>query len=759
MNKQLQWKFLVVLAAIGLSVYGIMRYGIQLGLDLKGGTSFLLRMDVSQIDITGRGQAVNQAIEIISRRVNKFGVAEPIIQQVGDDRILVQIPGLKEQDRQEARRTIQQAAYLEFLLVHADNDRLQADALSDPRFRPPLGYTNLTESTMRDGQIVLRNYYCKLKPEQGLTGKYIERAWVAYDDIGRPYISLTFNKEGAAVFGRVTAANVDRQLAIVIDGVLQSAPVIQDAILGGRAQITGNYSLVEAQRLASVLENPLEAPVAVLEERGVDPSLGKDSIQSGILASVIGAAIVLVFMPLYYRLAGVVAVLALVLNVLILLGVLAMFRFTLTLPGIAGIVLTIGMSVDANVLIYERIREELAANKGLKAAIVAGYQRAFIVIFDSNFTTILTAAILIMFGSGAVKGFGVTLTIGLIANLLTAVFFTRLVFDWLVLKGWLKSFNMMHLFKPTKIDFLSIRHPALIGAAAVVIVGAAMFVKHGGLHVGDGRVYGVDFSGGDAVTLEFKQKVDAAQVRSTLDKEGMVDTTVQYQRDAAGAHEVLYLKLAEGASEQAVAALHRDFPDAGQHVLGTERVGAVVGGETLRQAAKAVGISLLAIMIYVAFRFGEFSYGLGALVSLVLNVLMTIGLFVLVGRTFSMTAIAAVLTIIGYAINDTIVVFDRIREDKKLTGGKLSYFDLINRSINETLSRTVITGGTVILATVALLMFGGPVLNDFAYTFLVGVLIGTFCSIFIASPIVLWRHRNEGKPKAAMDKKAVAGKA
>jgi SecD/SecF fusion protein len=231
MNKQLQWKFLVVIAVIALSVYGIMKYGIQLGLDLKGGTSFLLKMDVSKIDSSGRGQAVRQAIEIIGRRINRFGVTEPIIQQVGEDRILVQIPGLKEVDRQEARRTVEQAAYLEFLLVHQDNDKLQADALSNPRFRPPLGYTNLTETTTREGRTVTRSYFCKLKPEQGLTGKYVERAWVAYDEIGRPYISLTMNKEGAGIFGRVTSANVGRQLAIVIDGQLQSAPVINDAIV------------------------------------------------------------------------------------------------------------------------------------------------------------------------------------------------------------------------------------------------------------------------------------------------------------------------------------------------------------------------------------------------------------------------------------------------------------------------------------------------------------------------------------------------
>jgi SecD/SecF fusion protein len=755
MNKQLQWKFLIVLAVIGLSVYGIMRYGILLGLDLKGGTSFLLKMDVSKIDITGRGAAINQAIEIIGRRINKFGVTEPIIQRIGDDRILVQIPGLKEADREEARKTIQQAAYLEFLLVHQDNDKLEAEAASDPRFRPPLGYTNLTETVTRDGRTVTRSYFCKLKPEQGLTGKYVERAWVAYDDIGRPYISLTFNKEGAAIFERVTGANVGRQLAIVIDGQLQSAPVIQDKISGGRAQITGSFSLPEAQRLASVLENPLEAPLQVLEVRGVDPSLGADSIHSGIRAAVIGSAAVVVFMVVYYLAAGVIADFALALNILILIGVLAMFRFTLTLPGIAGIVLTIGMAVDANVLIYERIREELSANKGLKAAIVAGYQRAFVVIFDSNFTTILTAVILITLGSGPVKGFGVTLTIGLIANLFAAVFVTRLGFDWLVSNGWMKSIRMAHIFKHIPhINFLGVWKIAFTLSWLLIAAGMYSFVHRGGLNVGKGEVYGIDFSGGDTMTMGFSQRVDVDKLRAALEAGGFKEAYIQYAR--GGGAEQLELKLPEGVSDKVAATLEQAFPQAGFKVLSTEHVGAVVGGELLKQALWAVAWSLIAIMIYVAFRFGEFSYGLGALVSLVHDALMTIGWFCLTGRTFSMPVVAAVLTLIGYSINDTIVVFDRIRENKKLTGGKLSYFDLINRSVNETLSRTILTAGTVFLCSVALYGFGGRVINDFAFCFMVGVLTGTYSSIYIASPCVLWYHRGEGKRQSSAQKPLAA---
>ena len=403
----------------------------------------------------------------------------------------------------------------------------------------------------------------------------------------------------------------------------------------------------------------------------MDPSLGRDSIESGIRAAVVGSVAVVVFMVVYYLTAGVVADLALLLNILILICVLAMFKFTLTLPGIAGIVLTIGMAVDANVLIYERVLEELAANKPLRTAIAAGYTRAFIVIFDSNFTTILTAVILIWMCSGPVKGFGVTLTIGLLANLFAAVFVTRAVFDWLVGKGWLRSFKMAHVFRHLpRINFLGVWKMAFALSWALIIAGVISFWHRGGLDLGKGAVYGIDFAGGDTVTMSFAQRVDEDKIRRSLEAAGFKEAYIQYERGAKD--EVLSLKLPEGLTEKVVAQLQKDFPEAQLKALGTERVGAVVGKELLKQALWAVLLSLVAIMIYVAFRFGEFSYGLGALISLVHDVLMTVGWFCLTGRTFSMPVVAAILTLIGYSINDTIVVFDRIRENKKLTGGRLN---------------------------------------------------------------------------------------
>ena len=752
MNKQFPWKFSLIAFVILAAAYSFWppQEKIKLGLDLKGGTSFLLKMDLSQIDAAGKGQAIRQAIEILERRINKFGVSEPIIQSVGsgttEDRILVQLPGLTEAARTEARRTIEQTAYLEFLLVHADNDRLQAESGS-PYFHAPLGYTNLTQDVKgSEGQAATRHFFCKLKPEQGLTGKYVERAYVTYDELGRPNISLTFNKDGATLFGRVTGANVGRQLAIVLDGEVRSAPVIQDAILGGRAQISGTFSITEAQRLASVLENPLQAPVKVLEQRSVDPSLGLDSIHSGIRSALYGAIAVIAFMAIYYLLAGMVANAALVLNILITVGVLAMFKFTLTLPGIAGIVLSIGMAVDTNVLIYERVREELAANKPLRAAISAAYSRAFRVIFDAHFTAILTAVILIWMGSGPVKGFGVTLVIGLLANLFSGVFVTRVIFDWLVAKGIMKQFTMLHIFKGVAhINFLGVWRIAFLLSWLLIAAGMVTFVKRGGLDLGKGEVYGIDFKGGDTVTLGFAKHIEADAIRNSLTEAGHTESYLQYQHPLGGGTEVLEIKLPEGKSAAVVKYLQGKFPDAQFTSLGTESVGAIVGKELLQQALIAMGVSLLAIILYIALRFGEFSYGLGALISLIHDVLMTVGWFCLTGRTFSMPVVAAVLTLIGYSINDTIVVYDRIRENRKLTGGKLNYFDLINRSVNETLSRTILTAGTVFLCSVALYGFGGRVLNDFAFCFLVGVLTGTYSSIYIASPCVLWYHRSDKK--------------
>ncbi len=596
-----------------------------------------------------------------------------------------------------------------------------------------------------------------------MTGKHVARAFVQYDDIGRPYVAMGFDPEGAVIFGRVTSANVQRQLAIVLDGELYSAP--DPGRDHGRQR--ANHRQLQPQRGTGTGQRAGKS--AGSARQGYPnihgrPLARRDSINSGVRAALIGAAAVVIFMAAYYLVAGVVANVALALNILITVGVLAMFKFTLTLPGIAGIVLTIGMAVDTNVLIYERVREELASGKALRAAISAAYSRAFRVIFDAHFTAILTAAILISLGSGPVKGFGVTLVIGLLANLFSGVFVTRVIFDWLVAKGWMKSFKIQHVFRSLPhVNFLGVWKIAFALSWALIITGMVVFVNRGGMKVGVGEVYGIDFKGGDTATLGFTQRVNVDEIRHDLEANHFEEAYIQYEKDIASGTEALQLRLPEGKAEAVVKHLQDQYPQAQFKVLSEEHVGAIVGKELLNQALWAVAVSLIAIMIYIALRFGELSYGLGALVSLIHDVLMTVGLFCLwpwPHRTFSMPVVAAVLTLIGYSINDTIVVFDRIRETKKLTGGKLNYFDLINRSVNETLSRTILTAGTVFLCSVALYVFGGRVLNDFAFCFVVGVLTGTYSSIYIASPVVLWFHRKEAAraSKAAL-KKAEPAKA
>ncbi|MBI4324091.1 MAG: protein translocase subunit SecD, partial [Chloroflexi bacterium] len=388
---------------------------IKLGLDLQGGTSFLVGLDTNKISGVDtnqadfgerRQQALSQAVEVLRKRVDKFGVAEPIIQPAGENRILIQLPGLSEAEKESAKNQIQKAAFLEFRLVHAESETLLSQGLSAP------GCEKLMlKRTTRTGQETSAPYLVKKKPELGLTGKYVARAGVTRNPVSnQPEIILRFDGKGAELFANITRDNVGRQLAIVLDGELYSAPRINEPIPGGSAQITGDFTPTEAFELANVLENPLEAPVQIEEERGVDPSLGKDSIQSGLRAAIIGTIAVAVFMLVYYLRAGMVANLALILNIIILFGVMCSVGTTLTLPGIAGIVLTIGMAVDANVLIFERIREELAAGKSMRGALAAGYSKAFSTIFDSNLTTLIASVILIFMGTGPVKGFGVTLT-------------------------------------------------------------------------------------------------------------------------------------------------------------------------------------------------------------------------------------------------------------------------------------------------------------------------------------------------------------
>jgi SecD/SecF fusion protein len=570
--------------------------------------------------------------------------------------------------------------------------------------------------------------------------------------VGDPEVEFTLNDEGARRFAEITRNNVGRRLAIVLDHELYSAPRINGEIPTGRGEITGNFSIEEAQQLANVLQNPLQVPVGIRSESSVDPTLGKDTIRSGISSAVYGTIAVAGFMIAYYLFAGFVADIALLMNIIILLGVMCSVGTTLTLPGIAGVVLTIGMAVDANVLIFERIREEFGKGKSLRAAVTAGYDRAFRTIFDSHVTTLISSIILIYMGTGPIKGFGVTLTIGVAASLFTALVVTRLIFDFLLSKGWLKSLPMLHIIKVTKVDFMRFSKFAFIISSAIIIIGLA----YGGFIRGK-DVLGIDFAGGDNLTLRFSQKVEPDKLRETIAKVGIPDVQIQFQKDIARNSETLRITSPYGTGEKIGANLAKSFPEAHFEEMGVEQVGPAIGGEIMSNALIAGMLSMFGILIYVAIRY-EFSFAVGAIVAVVHDILLTIGCYCLTGlfgegRRFNATMVAAVLTIIGFSLNDKVVIFDRIREDLKL-GVRGSFKDIINQALNQTLSRTIITSGTVFLATMSLFVFGGGAINDFAFTFLIGIITGTYSSIYIASAFVLWWHKGERPqtaPQAATD--------
>lgn len=717
---------------IGLCVQAVYPLNIKLGLDLQGGTSFLIRLMPSE-DENGVVREVypdtlERAVETIRKRVDKMGTAEPIIAPQGKDRILVQIPGLETETVRTAREQLQKVAKLEFRLVHPNHEAvLNGTQPWDPK------YTKMQEKITREGKEIAYDLLVTKKAD--VPGDTVTQAFANYGMKGWE-VNLRFDDKGTKLFSKLTSENPGRLFAIILDGVIVSAPRINEPITGGSCQITGRFSEKEARDLASVLENPLQNPVKIEEERSVSPTLGKDAITAGMNSGLYGIILTVVGVLLYYRFAGLVATIALAVNTVMLLGMMAMFNTVLTLPGIAGIILTLGMAIDANVLIYERLREELALGKSLKASLSAAYDKAFSAIFDSNLTTLITAGILFWQATGPVKGFAVTLTVGIVASMFTALVVTRNLFEWAIGLGWIKGISMTNFIKATNVDFMGARKVALTGSLIVIVASLGYFGLRGG------KNFGVDFKGGDRLTLEAQGTAPSlADVRSAV--EGLKLGDVQVQLESANEKEFLTVRSPEGTALKITPALVEKFPDAKYKEQGLERVGSVVGTQLAMNSLIALGLGMLGILIYVAIRF-EFSFAVGAIVALLHDVIITLGVFSVMGRELSLVIVGAILTIAGYSVNDTIVVFDRIRESiKSGTGGSIK--ELMNRAINETLSRTILTGGVTIITTIILYIFGGPVLNDFALTMLVGVLVGTYSSIYVAAPIVLMWTKKSGK--------------
>ena len=719
---------------------------IKLGLDLQGGTSFLVEMDTNVLfnadtnSIRQRSEvasaALSQAVEVLRKRIDRFGVAEPIIQSAGGNRILIQLPGLSQSDKESAKQQIQKTAYLEFRLVHERSAEILDEHTGEIHEPIPVGYELKKHiEQLQNNQTRIETVVVHKKPENHLAGDIVKSSYVSRGNLGEPQINFELTDEGAKRFGDTTRENVGHRLAIILDGELYSAPNINSPIETGSGQITGSFTLEQAMELANVLQNPLKAPLKIVYASDVDPTLGKDSINSGIKASIYGVAFVSGFMLLYYLFAGLAANVALITNIIILLGVMCSVGTTFTLPGIAGGVLTVGMAVDANVLIYERIREELAKGKSLRGAIDAGYARAFGTIFDSHVTTLISSIILIFMGTGEIKGFGVTLTIGVAASLFTALVVTRLIFNFMIDRSIIKSLPMLHLIRSSKVNFMGAAKPLFIVTWLFVIGSLAFGVTRG--H----NLFGVDFLGGDSTTFSFAQKPDVDKIRSTLAAINEKDAQIQYQKGDSS--ETLRVTTSSGSAQKVEATLVKNFPAAKFSPLGRQEVGATLGKEIQQSAIIASLLAMFGILVYVAFRY-EFSFAVAAVIAVFHDVLLTIGAYCIAnavsGRQFNATVVAAVLTIIGFSINDKIVIFDRIREDLKL-GVRGSFRDIINQALNQTLSRTIITSGTVFLATLSLFIWGGGVINDFAFTFLVGIVTGTYSSIYIASVIVLWWHK------------------
>ena len=591
-----------------------------------------------------------------------------------------------------------------------------------------------------------------------LDGGVVTDARVQYGNTGgSPQVSMSMNTEGANIWARMTKENIGRQIAIVLDGMVYSYPNVQNEISGGSSQITGNFTLEEAEDLANVLKSgKLPAPATIIQEQVVGPSLGAESINAGLISFVIAFILVLLYMLFFYRGAGLVADIALLCNVVLLFGTLVSFGAVLTLPGIAGLVLTLGMAVDANVIIYERIKEELRAGKGLSKAVADGYSNAYSAIIDGQITTLLTGIVLFVFGSGPVQGFATTLIIGIITSVLTSIFITRIIFDDRIVKGKNITFDSKltrNFLQNTHFDFIGKKKIAyLVSGALIVISLVSIFTK--------GFTYGVDFTGGRTYVVRFDQPVTAEDVRAAalaefdgavevkqFGGESQMKITTQYlvenestEADAE-VESKLYNSLKGFFADELSFEEFTSTLDNPNGIISSDKVGPTIANDITRDAFIAVILALIVIFGYIAVRFRGWTWGLGGVTGLAHTALIVIGFFSLFSGIlpFSLdidqTFIAAILTIIGYAINDTVVIFDRIREYKELHP-KADFRQNVNEALNSTLSRTMNTSLTTLVTMLAIAIFGGEVIRGLAVALILGIVIGTYASIFIATPIM-----------------------
>ncbi len=740
---------------------------IRLGLDLNGGVEFVLQLvpDITPVHEADAAKKQEQkdrqkqisdnfdhyrdiAIEILRKRLESQKIFEAEITPMGSDYVALRAPVVARDEKLKLLNIIKMSAKLTFRLVHENNQTLVQQYLANPAgFVPPVGYELMSTSEFRPGQAPQVTYFFVNRiPE--MDGKGITSAMATRNEFGQRRIVLNFNQKGAEDFARVTGKNIHRQLAIVLDGKLYCAPSINGAITGGNAEISGSFSEEEAKGIANALESgsfPFVIKVDAVFD--TDPKLGASNVANGIWVGVASLILMGAFLIAYYRLCGVIAVSALTLNVILLLGAMAAFGATLTLPGIAGIVLTIGMAVDANVLIFERIREELASGKSLMNAIDQGYSRAFSAVLDTNLTTLITSIILMSVGTGAIKGFAVTLSIGVLSSLFTALFVTRLEFDYLFRYNKLHKITMLQFFKKTDYNFLKL-WKAMVSVSSVFILMLIVVVG-----VRGSSIMGVDFTGGTQVTFNYAEQIPQVDLEKTLKAAGY-DATVSYKFNAAAASENKKLEIltrldltndTTGMSpkDDLATLLNKAYPNA-QLSGGLEStVGGLIGREFAKAAVWAVVLSIVGIGIYISLRY-EFTFAMATVIALVHDVLLVLAFFLVTGRTISLSVVASLLTVIGYSINNTVVIFDRIRENNNLKVCK-DFSDTINLSINQTLNRTVLTSLTTFMVVFALFVGGGIAINDFVFMMMLGILVGTYSSVYLSAPVVLWLQNRKNK--------------
>jgi len=832
----------------------------------------VLRVIAREVD-----DAIDRSFQILRTRIDRFGVAQPNIQKLQTSgRILVELPGIKEEDR--VRRLLQGTARLEFwetyefselypffaeanerlrqtapepapevteepevpieepvveddadidellsgdpaedededlldLLATDVDDELILDedmARQNPLFAvlnmnivmdpqtgepflgngPMVGSAAIADTAMVNNMLrqpIVRSLFPRelrllwtVKPqgrtenvlqlvaikvptrgEPPLTGDVIVDARQDFDHTsGAANVSMTMNSEGAREWRRLTSANIGNSIAIVLDDYVYSFPTVQSEIGGGRSSITGNFSVAEAQDLANILRaGSLPAPARIVEEAIVGPTLGREAISSGLTSFIIAFVIVLIYMVIYYNRAGFVSDLALVTNIFFIFGVLASLGAVLTLPGIAGIVLTLGMAVDANVIIYERILEELRAGKGQKLAISDGYKNAYSAIIDGNVTTLLTGVVLYIFGSGPVQGFATTLIIGIISSLFTAIFLSRLIFSYWIDKNLAINFDSKiskDVLTKVNFDFIGVRKKFYIISSIVIIVGIGSLAVRG-------LSYGVDFSGGRSYVVRFDQNVNTVEMRAALidifdeapevktfgpSNQVKITTTFLIDDESVTADSLAERRLFEGIQEYfATPITFNEFvSDDEDKIIGrmsSQKVGPAVAADIKRGAVISVTIALIIIFMYIAARFKKWQFGVGGLTTLAHDSLIVISLYSLLYNIvpwtmeIDQTFIAAILTIIGYSVNDTVIIFDRIRENTMLYPKRDLKIN-INNALNATLSRTFNTSGTTIAVLLIIFLFGGEVIRGFAFALMMGVAIGTYSSLFNATPI------------------------